>query len=76
MELFGEDILGRTDPEWGLDEEGEINGSYKPCGYPGVSLVAPAVLRASGHADAVVCTAVVRHRRLLHRTDPLEAARA
>ena len=39
LELFGEDVLGRTDQEWGLDEEGEINGSYKPCGLPGVSLV-------------------------------------
>ena len=36
MELFGQDILGRTDKDWGLDEEGEINGSYRPCGFPGV----------------------------------------
>ena len=36
MELFGEDVIGRTEKVWGLDEEGEINGSYRPCGYPGV----------------------------------------
>ena len=36
MTRFGEDVLGKTDKDWGLDEEGEINGSYKPCGFPGV----------------------------------------
>ena len=39
MALFGEEILGKTDEDWGLDEEGEINGSYRPCGFPGVCVV-------------------------------------
>ena len=36
MELFGQDILGRTDKDWGLDQESETSGSYRPCGFPGV----------------------------------------
>ena len=36
-ELFGEDVISMTDEVYGLDEEGEIKGSYRPSGYPGVS---------------------------------------
>ena len=35
-ELFGDDVIDRTDEDWGLDAEGECNGSYRPCGFPGV----------------------------------------
>ncbi len=35
--ILGKDIIGKTKPVWGLDEEGEINGSYRPSGHPGVS---------------------------------------
>ena len=34
--LFGDNIISQTDEVYGLDEEGEINGSYRPSGYPGV----------------------------------------
>ena len=36
-EIFGEDVIDRVHKVYGLDEEGEIRGSYRPCGYPGVS---------------------------------------
>ncbi|EJF61137.1 dimethylaniline monooxygenase (N-oxide-forming) [Dichomitus squalens LYAD-421 SS1] len=35
-ELFGEDVIGITDEVYGLDEEGELRGSYRPSGYPGL----------------------------------------
>lgn len=34
--LFGENVIDQTDEVYGLDEEGEIKGSYRPSGYPGV----------------------------------------
>ncbi len=36
-ELFGEDVINMTDEVYGLDAEGELRGSYRPSGYPGVS---------------------------------------
>lgn len=38
-ELFGEDAIDMTDEVYGLDAEGELRGSYRPSGYPGVSIV-------------------------------------
>ena len=38
MELFGEDTISMTDEMLGLDEEGELKGSYRPSGYPGASI--------------------------------------
>ena len=35
--LLGKDIVDQLDDVYGLDEEGEMRGSYRPCGYPGVS---------------------------------------
>ena len=35
-EMLGEDVMCKTGPVFGLDEEGELNGSYRPCGHPGV----------------------------------------
>ena len=35
-EMLGEDVMRKTGPVFGLDEEGELNGSYRPCGHPGV----------------------------------------
>ncbi|KAI1795123.1 dimethylaniline monooxygenase (N-oxide-forming) [Ganoderma leucocontextum] len=35
-ELFGEDVIDMTDEVYGLDEEGELRGSYRPSGYPGL----------------------------------------
>ncbi|KAF8076714.1 FAD/NAD-P-binding domain-containing protein [Lyophyllum atratum] len=35
-ETFGEETIGRTGPVWGLDEEGEIRGCYRPSGHPGL----------------------------------------
>ncbi|KAF9806316.1 hypothetical protein IEO21_08722 [Rhodonia placenta] len=37
-ELFGADVIDQTDPMWGMDEEGEVLGCYRPSGYPGVKL--------------------------------------
>ena len=36
VELFGEDVINQTEEVYGLDEEGEIKGSYRPSGHPGV----------------------------------------
>ncbi|KAL0574756.1 hypothetical protein V5O48_007202 [Marasmius crinis-equi] len=33
---FGPETIDMTDPAWGLDEEGEFRGSYRPTGHPGV----------------------------------------
>ncbi|KAI0774161.1 dimethylaniline monooxygenase (N-oxide-forming) [Fomes fomentarius] len=35
-ELFGEEVIRQTDQVYGIDEEGEIRGSYRPSGYPGL----------------------------------------
>ncbi|RPD81236.1 dimethylaniline monooxygenase (N-oxide-forming) [Lentinus tigrinus ALCF2SS1-7] len=35
-ELLGEGVIGQTDEVYGLDAEGEIKGSYRPSGHPGV----------------------------------------
>ena len=37
-ELLGDEVMSKTGPVYGLDKEGEINGSYRPCGHPGVSI--------------------------------------
>ena len=37
--LFGKHIIDQTDEVYGLDEEGELRGSYRPSGYPGVSVL-------------------------------------
>ncbi|KAL0948920.1 hypothetical protein HGRIS_009029 [Hohenbuehelia grisea] len=34
--LFGSEAINQTGDVWGLDEEGEIKGSYKPSGHPGL----------------------------------------
>ncbi|KAF8875527.1 hypothetical protein BD779DRAFT_1678225 [Infundibulicybe gibba] len=34
--LFGEATINQTGPVWGLDEEGELRGCYKPSGHPGL----------------------------------------
>jgi hypothetical protein len=36
--LFGKEVIAKTTRPWGLDEEGELKGSYRPSGHPGVSL--------------------------------------
>ena len=35
-ELLGEDVINKTEDVYGIDQEGELSGSYRPCGYPGV----------------------------------------
>jgi hypothetical protein len=35
--LFTDEVIDRTSPLWGIDEEGEIRGCYHASGYPGVS---------------------------------------
>ncbi|THG97872.1 hypothetical protein EW026_g4211 [Hermanssonia centrifuga] len=34
--LFGADIIDQTSHVWGLDDEGELRGSYRPSGHPGL----------------------------------------
>ena len=34
---FGEDVINGTSETWGLDSEGELQGSFRPIGHPGVS---------------------------------------
>lgn len=31
-ELFGPEVAASLEDLWGLDEEGEIKGAFKPCG--------------------------------------------
>ncbi|KAJ7589556.1 FAD/NAD-P-binding domain-containing protein [Mycena floridula] len=33
--LFGDEVIDRAGPLWGLDEENLIKGCYRPSGYPG-----------------------------------------
>ena len=35
-ELFGAEVIDQTRPVWGMDDEGEVSGSYRPSGCPGV----------------------------------------
>ncbi|KAL4243845.1 hypothetical protein ABKN59_010876 [Abortiporus biennis] len=35
-ELFGEEVIDKTSLVYGVDEEYELNGSYRPSGYPGL----------------------------------------
>ncbi|KAF7359206.1 Flavin-binding monooxygenase [Mycena sanguinolenta] len=37
--IFGDSVIDQTSPVWGLDDEGELRGIYRPSGYPGVSIV-------------------------------------
>ncbi|KAJ3554920.1 hypothetical protein NM688_g2858 [Phlebia brevispora] len=34
--VFGADVIEKTSEVWGLDEEGELKGSYRPSGHPGL----------------------------------------
>ncbi|KAJ7238361.1 FAD/NAD-P-binding domain-containing protein [Mycena rebaudengoi] len=34
--LFTDEVIDRTSPLWGIDEEGEIRGCYHASGYPGL----------------------------------------
>lgn len=36
--IFGVEAISRTGPVWGLDEEGELRGCYRPTGHPGVRI--------------------------------------
>ncbi|RDX55509.1 FAD/NAD-P-binding domain-containing protein [Lentinus brumalis] len=35
-DLLGDEVVSQIDEVYGLDEEGELDGSYRPCGYPGL----------------------------------------
>jgi hypothetical protein len=37
-QLFGEETIERAGPAWGLDDEGELCGQYRPSGHPGACL--------------------------------------
>ncbi|KAJ7491732.1 FAD/NAD-P-binding domain-containing protein [Mycena galericulata] len=34
--LFGDETINQTSVVWGTDEEGELNGCYRPTGHPGL----------------------------------------
>ncbi|KAF7305199.1 Flavin-containing monooxygenase YUCCA9 [Mycena kentingensis (nom. inval.)] len=34
--IFGDAIIDQTSPAWGLDEEGELRGCWRPSGHPGL----------------------------------------
>ncbi|TCD67151.1 hypothetical protein EIP91_000436 [Steccherinum ochraceum] len=34
--IFGDEVIDRTGPVYGLDAEGELRGSYRPTGHPGL----------------------------------------
>ncbi|KAK7008195.1 hypothetical protein R3P38DRAFT_2791530 [Favolaschia claudopus] len=34
-QIFGDEIIDQTSTVWGVDEEGELNGCYRPSGHPG-----------------------------------------
>ncbi|PFH48229.1 hypothetical protein AMATHDRAFT_65926 [Amanita thiersii Skay4041] len=36
VDLFGEETIEKTSRVWGLDEEGELYGCYRPTGHPGL----------------------------------------
>ena len=73
MEPFGEDILGRADKDWGLDDKGEINGSYRSYGFPGrVMMHGPLLIRTVGVTELVrlqvaarVATSRIHSRQLV-----------
>ncbi|KAJ7288604.1 FAD/NAD-P-binding domain-containing protein [Mycena rebaudengoi] len=35
-QLFGDATIDQTGPLWGVDEEGELKGCYRPSGHPGL----------------------------------------
>ena len=35
--IFGDEVVGQVGDVYGLDEEGELKGSFRPSGHPGVS---------------------------------------
>lgn len=34
--IFGEDLISKTTEVWGIDDEGETRGMYRPSGHPGL----------------------------------------
>ncbi|KAJ7771529.1 hypothetical protein B0H16DRAFT_1409934 [Mycena metata] len=34
--FLGDEIMDRVGPVWGLDDEGELRGCYRPTGQPGL----------------------------------------
>ncbi|KAK2782663.1 hypothetical protein FQN52_000763 [Onygenales sp. PD_12] len=41
--ILGPEIAARVNDFWGLDQEGEIKGAYKPSGHPGLWLMGGAI---------------------------------
>lgn len=37
--IFGDEVINQTQEVWGLDEEYELKGCYRPSGHPGVRAV-------------------------------------
>jgi hypothetical protein len=65
--IFGDEIIERAGPAWGLDAEGEVIGQYRPTGQPGVRTYCSFSLRlACSHqrVSVVVCRGRVRIRTL------------
>ncbi len=69
-DLLGDEVVSQIDEVYGLDEEGELDGSYRPCGYPGVRLLSPFTVLSH---DAPPRIALVRDRGFLRITIYVEA---
>ena len=39
--IFGPRVIDSTKDMWGLDEEDELQGVYRPTGHPGVNTYSP-----------------------------------
>jgi hypothetical protein len=54
--IFGDEIIERAGPAWGLDAEGEVVGQYRPTGQPGVRTYCSFFLRlACSHRRVCSC---------------------
>jgi hypothetical protein len=53
--MFGRETIERAGPIWGLDDEGELRGVYRPSGHPGVRFWLCGLLDQADWHAAVVC---------------------
>ena len=61
-DIFDPEVIASTKEIWGLDEENEMRGVYRPTGYPAVISVSHIELLFGSHSKFTV---LVRRRRLL-----------
>ena len=71
-ELLGEDVINKTEDVYGIDQEGELRGSYRPCGYPGVGPTQQGF--SSAFELSFIATVVVRDGGPLQLSFPIETS--